>query len=72
MPTIMIDILNYVQKHSIILDTLRGVYIGGETVSVELRNRITRIFPNIDPFVICLLELGLFACFVFYLTIKPI
>jgi fatty-acyl-CoA synthase len=45
-PTMIIDILNYVEKNQTSLPSLKGVIIGGAPVPVEVAHRIERVIPS--------------------------
>jgi acyl-CoA synthetase (AMP-forming)/AMP-acid ligase II len=47
-PTMVIDILDYLEKNKLELTSMRGVMIGGAPVPVEVTHRISRFIPNCD------------------------
>ncbi len=47
-PTMVIDILDYLEKNKIELTSMKGVMIGGAPVPIEVALRISRVIPNCD------------------------
>ncbi len=47
-PTMVMDILNYVEKNEVKLPELLGAILGGASVPVELTHRIRKIIPSLE------------------------